>query len=113
MRPVRGHVLGSNVHPSMRRPFELLLVLLAVSACNCDEDPLTQRTPGSCEPEYDCPMGFEYRLGDCRASRCQIDSDCCPGQKCNAAAGFCADQFIACTDNAQCTEIPGQECIDF
>lgn len=95
--------------------FGLLLAALAVSACNCGNEVLTAHNPGTCEkPDFKCVQpGQEYRLGQCRASRCQIDSDCCPGQKCNAAAGFCADQYVACSDDTQCTEIPGQRCIAF
>src|SRR5687767_5331188 len=99
----------------MRRTPTTVLLLLAggLTDCSCDEDLLTPDTPGSCEPTYACPAGFEYRRGDCRPSRCMIDSDCCPGQKCNEAAGFCADQYVACSDDDQCGEVPGQLCIDF
>jgi hypothetical protein len=93
--------------------FALLLAALPAGACNCDEDPLTPAVPGTCEPTFDCPQGFEYRRGECRQSRCQIDTDCCPGQKCNEAAGFCADQYVSCSADDQCTEVPGQTCIDF
>src|SRR5262245_10297159 len=93
--------------------FALALGSLASGACSCDEDPLTARMPGTCEPDFECPQGFDYRRGECRASRCQIDDDCCPGQKCNEAAGFCADQYVACTTDAECTEVPGQTCIAF
>ena len=60
-----------------------------------------------------CPAGFEFRLGECRESRCAADSDCCPGQRCNEAAGFCADQLVACSTDQQCIDVPGQKCIDF
>jgi hypothetical protein len=93
--------------------FVFSLATLAAGACNCDEDPLTPAVPGTCEPTFDCPDGFQYRRGECRPGRCQIDSDCCPGQSCNAAAGFCADQFISCTTDEDCTEVPGQTCVDF
>lgn len=93
--------------------FLFALALLPAGACNCDEDPLTPAVPGTCEPTFDCPDGFEYRRGECRSGRCQIDSDCCPGQKCNAAAGFCADQYVSCTNDSDCTEVPGQTCVDF
>lgn len=93
--------------------FSLAFALLVAGACNCDEDPLTPAVAGTCEPTFDCPVGFEYRRGECRASRCQIDSDCCPGQACNEAAGFCADQYVSCSSDDQCTEVPGQTCIDF
>src|SRR5687767_10875767 len=91
----------------------LLLFACALTDCSCDEDLLTPDTPGSCEPTYSCPSGFEYRRGECRPSRCMIDGDCCPGQKCNVAAGFCADQYVACSDDDDCTEVAGQTCIDF
>ncbi|MCK6547911.1 hypothetical protein L6R52_18815 [Myxococcota bacterium] len=91
----------------------LFFLALPAAACSCDEDPLTPRVPGTCEPSFPCPVGFEYRLGECRAARCQVDDDCCPGQKCNAAAGFCADQFVACTDDTACEDVPGQTCIEF
>lgn len=87
--------------------------LVTGSACSCDDEGLTQVTPGSCEPDFVCNEGLEYRLGACRASRCQEDIECCPGQKCNSAAGFCADQFVECTRDADCGEVPGQACIDF
>jgi hypothetical protein len=83
------------------------------SSCSCEKDPLGSEKPGTCDPTFKCKAGFDYRLGVCKASRCVVDSDCCPGQKCNAAAGFCADQFVACTDDSNCTEVAGQTCIDF
>jgi hypothetical protein len=101
----------------LRRPlFSIsagLLALALLADCHCEGDPLSQHNPGSCEPTFKCQMGFDYRLGTCKQSRCLIDSDCCPGQKCNAAAGFCADQWVACTDDTSCTEVQGQRCIDF
>src|SRR5690349_10839178 len=90
-----------------------LLLMTTVAACSCDGDKLLQHNAGVCEPSFKCQAGFEYRLGECRAARCTADGDCCPGQKCNVAAGFCADQFVACSDDSQCTEVPGQACIDF
>lgn len=91
----------------------LALAAFTMTDCSCDETVLVPSVPGECEPDYGCPAGFEYRRGECRASRCMIDADCCPGQKCNAAAGFCADQYVACTEDDDCTEVPGQRCIDF
>ncbi len=88
------------------------LGLLVVSGCGCDEELIGITPPGSCEPTYECQTGYEYRLGECRASRCAVDADCCPGQVCNAAAGFCADQYVACTNDEACEEIPGQACIE-
>ncbi len=89
-----------------------LTALVAAAACNCDEEVLTPRTAGSCEPTFACQTGFEYRLGECRIARCMVDTDCCPGQRCNAAAGFCADQFVSCSRDRDC-DVPGQSCIDF
>lgn len=65
-----------------------------------------------CEPTFQCAAGFDYRLGECKAARCAADSDCCPGQKCNASAGFCADQTVSCTADTDCTQVPGQSCIE-
>ena len=90
-----------------------LLAIVAVSACNCEEEPLVPTLPGSCEPTYACPTGFEYRRGDCREARCSVDEECCPGQTCNARVGLCANQGVECMRNADCAEVPGQECIDF
>ncbi len=90
-----------------------LSLVLAAAACNCDDPVLIPSLPGVCEPTYACPAGFEYRLGDCREARCQVDSDCCPGQACNAGAGFCFDKYTSCTSTQDCLEFPGQECIDF
>lgn len=100
------------VHPT-RIALGILLTALTLGACNCDEQILIPVTPGACEPTFNCPNGFEYRNGECRASRCQADSDCCPGQACNVAAGFCADQFVSCTDDPDCEDVPGQTCITF
>lgn len=97
----------------MRARLAFLLAVGPLAACNCDEDPLTPRLPGTCEPTFECPAGFEYRNGECRGARCQLDSDCCPGQKCNAVAGLCADQYVECSDDFACGEVPGQTCIDF
>src|SRR5947209_3135789 len=93
----------------------LLLVLVAgvLADCHCQGDPLSRPMAGSCDSTFKCQTGFEYRLGACKQSRCLVDGDCCPGQKCNAAAGFCADQYVACSDDSSCTEVPGQTCIDF
>ncbi|MEO1576681.1 MAG: hypothetical protein AAFU65_17170, partial [Pseudomonadota bacterium] len=68
--------------------------------------------PGSCEQDFECPAGTTYRLGVCKASRCGTDGDCCPGQRCNVAAGFCATLAVGCTDDDDCAEIPGQECLE-
>ncbi|MCB9655529.1 MAG: hypothetical protein H6729_15515 [Deltaproteobacteria bacterium] len=101
-----------------RRPyFTVAAALLALGAllprCQCGDEPILVITPGTCEPDFPCEQGLEYRRGECRASRCQIDADCCPGQKCNAAAGFCSDQFVPCTTDDECAEVPDQRCIDF
>lgn len=92
----------------------LLLAVLPFAACSCEEDPLAPKLPGTCEPDFPCGSAFEYRLGACRATRCALDTDCCPGQTCNAALGLCISQYenAACTDDSQC-EVPGQSCIDF
>jgi hypothetical protein len=97
------------------RIFQLSLsfLILLSGACNCDEAIITIAVPGACEQTFICPTGFEFRLGECRESRCGEDTDCCPGQKCNVAAGFCADQLLACSTDQQCAEVPGQKCIDF
>lgn len=108
---MRVRLLASRM--GIRFLYGLGLVSLLIGACNCDEEPLSPAQPGMCERTYECPAGFEYRQGECRAARCQKDLDCCPGQKCNKGAGFCADQFVACSDDAECTEVPGQTCIDF
>lgn len=96
-----------------RLRFIALSSILAASACNCDDAVLVPSLPGTCEPTYGCPVGFEYRQGDCREARCQIDTDCCPGQACNAGAGFCFDQYTTCTKDLDCVDFPGQVCIDF
>ncbi len=100
MRPVRTLAL-------------LTLCAGALTRCSCEDEILVPHTPGSCEPSFECPAGFEYRRGECKAARCQIDADCCPGQKCNVAAGFCADQYVSCTADEDCFDVPGQACIDF
>jgi hypothetical protein len=91
----------------------LFLGLAPLGACSCEDETLTEVRPGTCEPDFDCQQGFTYRRGECRVARCTEDSDCCPGQRCSAAAGLCADQWVACTDDSECGEIPGQRCIDF
>lgn len=87
--------------------------MFTLGACSCDDEILVANQAGTCEPTYDCPTGTEYRNGECKTSRCASDGECCPGQKCNVAAGFCVSQLSECADNSDCTEIPGQECIDF
>lgn len=90
------------------------LATLTVGACNCEEAVLTPVAgPGTCEQDFDCGQGLEYRRGECRIARCESDLDCCPGQRCSVVVGLCADQTIACTADADCTENPGQACIDF
>lgn len=91
----------------------LLLALAPIGACSCEEDTIREVTPGTCEPTFACNQGFTYRLGACQVSRCQDDSECCPGQRCSIAAGLCANQWKACTDDTECVELPGQRCIDF
>lgn len=88
-------------------------MVLVLAGCSCDEEILLPDLPGTCEPTYDCPAGTEYRNGECKASRCASDADCCPGQKCNVAAGFCGDQLVSCDADADCAEVPGQTCISF
>lgn len=90
-----------------------LLGLSSAGACSCDEDTLNQLQPGICDPGFECSQGFTYRLGECRVARCQEDTDCCPGQRCSAAAGLCVNQWTACSDDSECVEVPGQACIDF
>lgn len=87
--------------------------LLSGAGCSCDEEILVPINPGTCEPTFECPTGTAYRRGECVSARCQVDDDCCPGQKCNASLGFCADQYVSCTSDEQCGSIPGQACIDF
>ncbi len=90
------------------------LAMLTIGACNCDGDTLVPvPEPDVCEPDFVCDQGLEYRRGECRVARCLSDADCCPGQTCSVAVGLCADQTIACTTDADCTENPGQTCIDF
>ncbi|MBK8011595.1 MAG: hypothetical protein IPK13_09600 [Deltaproteobacteria bacterium] len=101
-----------------RNPRLIIATLLLASGavlprCHCGDESILVLTPGTCEPDFPCEQGLEYRRGECRTSRCQIDADCCPGQKCNAAAGFCSDQFVACTTDDQCAAVPDQRCIDF
>lgn len=91
----------------------LALGALVFGACSCEEEILVADEPGTCEPTYECPMGTEYRRGECRPQRCMDDTDCCPGQRCNAALGFCGDQFEECTEDSDCTEVPGRACIQF
>lgn len=91
----------------------IALATLTLAACSCDEEILTVDQPGTCEPDYACPAGTVYRNGACAPSRCASDAECCPGQKCNVAAGFCSNQWEECTADEDCTEIPGQACIDF
>ncbi len=90
-----------------------LFLLSPLGSCSCEDDVLQEIRPGSCEPTFDCSQGFAYRLGECRVARCQDDGDCCPGQRCSVAAGLCANQWVACTDDRACAEIPGRRCIDF
>ncbi len=92
----------------------LVLAVLPFAACSCEDEILAPKLPGTCEPDFPCGAGFEYRLGTCRAARCIGDIDCCPGQTCNAALGLCISQFEnnACTDDSTCS-VPGQTCIDF
>lgn len=99
-------------HGNTRKLLGFALVVLALAACDCDDGVLVPIKPGACEPTYVCPTGFEYRRGECRTSRCQIDADCCPGQKCTAGTGFCGDQLRECSRDEQCAEIPDQRCIE-
>lgn len=101
------------MRPSISSSRFAVLLLLPLAACSCEDEVLQPQTPGICEPTYVCPAGFEYRLGECRASRCGADTDCCPGQRCNAAAGLCITGLddLDCDDDLDC-EIPGQRCID-
>ena len=99
---------------SVRRPRNFVLCALLLGACQCDPEQLTLTVePGTCEPDFACPVGTAYRRGACVADRCQSDLDCCPGQRCNAAVGFCGDQYRACTDDADCADRLGQACITF
>ncbi len=91
----------------------IALGVLILNACSCDDTILVADTPGTCEPDYACATGTEYRNGECQPSRCGSDAECCPGQKCNVAAGFCSSQFKECDDDEACSEVPGQTCIDF
>ena len=90
------------------------LAVLPFASCSCGDDILVPQVAGTCEPTFVCPANFEYRLGACRSQRCAGDTDCCPGQTCNAALGLCISEFenTVCSDNSQC-EVPGQECITF
>lgn len=90
-----------------------LLGALPLGACSCDEEILIANEPGLCEPTFNCATGLEYRNGECKPARCGGDTDCCPGQKCNAATGLCGDQFIECQSDGDCLEVPGQLCIAF
>lgn len=91
----------------------LLLGFGPAGACSCDEDTIIAEPIGTCEPDATCPQGYTYRLGECRVARCADDNDCCPGQRCSVAAGLCVDQLIACSDDAECGEVPGRACIEF
>ena len=94
-------------------PASLFLFALPFAACSCDEDILTKPPEDpKCELDSVCPGNQVYRDGQCKEGRCQADSDCCPGQKCNIAAGFCADQLVSCSRDREC-QVPGQRCIDF
>lgn len=91
----------------------LVLLSLAGSGCSCDDDIINPNpTERMCLLDTMCPGTQTYRDGECKESRCLADSDCCPGQKCNVAAGFCADQVVACTRDQEC-QVPGQRCIPF
>lgn len=83
-----------------------------MGACSCDDDSLTSVGPNACEPDFECPQGEAYRLGECRVARCQDDRDCCPGQLCSTAVGICVSQWTQCTGDSECV-LPGQRCIDF
>jgi hypothetical protein len=98
----------------MRRFRALFLLLLPLGACSCEEETLTPRLPGTCEPTFACGDGFEYRLGTCKADRCLGEGDCCPGQRCNAATGICTNLYEAgaCSTDAECL-VPGTRCIAF
>lgn len=91
----------------------LSFAIVSGGGCSCDDEILVPVNPGTCEPTFECPVGTQYRKGECLAARCVEDGDCCPGQKCNASLGLCADQYVSCSDDEQCTAIPGQACIDF
>lgn len=94
--------------------WSLALGILCAGGCSCDEDILNRpNEPGACEPDFECPSGTEYRRGQCLDGRCADDLDCCPGQRCSVAVGFCGDQYLACTEDADCVDRPGQACIDF
>ena len=93
------------------------VLVLALTACGDDqiiagpeEEP---QTPGTCEQDFECEVGFEYRRGACLPSRCTSDADCCPGQLCSVAVGLCVDQTVACATDADCATVAGQACIDF
>lgn len=91
----------------------IALSILTLGACSCEEEILVANEPGTCEPTFACAAGTEYRNGECKASRCASDAECCPGQKCNVAAGFCSNRLKECDDDEACAEAPGQACIRF
>lgn len=96
-----------------RLRLSLVLLSLAWSGCSCDDDIINPNPPETmCKLDTECPGTQTYRDGQCKESRCLSDGDCCPGQKCNVAAGFCADQVVACTRDQEC-RVPGQRCIPF
>ena len=88
-----------------------LLALMPMGACSCDEDQLTEITPGTCEPGFGCGQGQTYRRGQCAPVRCQDDTGCCPGERCSVQIGACVSQLVACTADSDCVAIPGQSCL--
>jgi hypothetical protein len=96
----------------------LIGVFAAGPACNCDgcdDEPLLPPTVvPACLLDTDCGNDTKaYRFGECRASGCEADSDCCPGSRCRVDFNACIpnqlDPEYQCDEDADCPD-PAQRC---
>lgn len=91
--------------------------------CMCDDPPLAPVPPGGLECRIttgnDTSCGDNpdraYRFGECAASGCEADSDCCPGTRCRIDFNACVpnqlDPEFQCTEDADCPD-PAQRCLE-
>ncbi len=110
--PIRGRAAGSRT-----LWMALLLSALALSGCNCKEDPANDKPSNGCTSDAECIAEHDDRWfcrdGECiQGPRyCEEEGDvaCCPGQRCSRH-GVCLDNYSECSDDEDC-RIAGQVCL--